>query len=132
MKEIPFGIRFLVFGILSTLVGLHHRWLTHSRFEECPKTECPPLSIVDNCNSWRYPERSYMESLQKLHREVFLFLVIFLIPDWAMAIQQGLLDIQQYFENRNQPETYRESYRKLSDEEIEGTPTFSLIQETQI
>lgn len=66
--------------------------------EDCPKQECPPLSVIDHANSWRYPERSYMEILQVMHLEAFLTWWSIIIPDWTKLPRYLMRKITQLFE----------------------------------
>ena len=73
-----------------------------------------------------------MESLQVMHRNLFFTLAFLLIPDWPKTLQTGLRDVRQYFANMEQEPEYRETYRMLTPEEMEGKPTFQLMDELNL
>ena len=126
-------IRLPVFLVLTTLLIIHHHWVSTYKFVDCPKEKggCPPITVLDNCNEWKYPERTKMESIQLGSRQIFTAAVVILLCDAHIQIPQGWRKLRQYFETTKKPQTeYRESYRLLTNEELEGT--FTVITETQM
>ena len=67
-----------------------------------------------------------------MHRNLFFSLAFFLIPDWPKTLRTGLRDFRQYFDQMEQETEYRETYRMLTPEEMEGTPTFQLMDELNL
>ena len=117
----PFWVRFPLWLALSISLAINHWYLTHKRFPQCPKEECPPLSIFDNCNKWRYPEKAQMERLQQGHRELWALSIILLIPDWAVnAIQ--LYQIRQEKMRKKESDPKYQYTRKTKDEIKKSKP----------
>ena len=97
ISSYPSWVRYPLWICLTFALIQNHWYLSHIRFPKCPKTECPPLSIFDNCNKWRYPEKAQMERLQQGHRELFGVSLILLVPDWAKKLIKMYEQLRQNF-----------------------------------
>ena len=121
IQEKPYWLRLLVYIILSTIWGLHLRWCQKLFLEHCSLEDCPPLPMFRfNANRWKYPERAYMESIQKMHLEGFIRLWTFLIPECSFEFKEAYRVVRQYFGSFAQVSV--EPERMMTNQEVDRIP----------
>ena len=91
----PFWVRLSLMVIGTVLCAFYHYVMTHWRFQDCPKEECPSLSVFDNTNNWRLKEKPYVTHQQAMTLEVWIWLWVILIPEWRQLLRKLAKTIQK-------------------------------------
>ena len=99
ISRLPFVVRIIMFIITTGSIVLYHHMVFHWLPWDCPKEMCPALSISDNTNKWRFPERPYAAHQQAIALEAFIWSWRILIPDWRQLLRRAAKFIYNKLEN---------------------------------
>ena len=97
IEKLPFLVRLFLVVVSACLCSFYHYAMSHWGFKDCPKELCPDLSIFDNTNSWRFPERTYITHHQTMALEAWIWSVVILIPEWRNVFKKLVQKIQHGF-----------------------------------
>ena len=121
IHSLPFWIRLAMYAVTSIILGLHLRWCQKQFLHYCSIEDCPALpSFRFNANRWKYPYRAYMESLQRMHLELYIRTWTFLIPECHTEIDEAATKLRHYFEEITQVQV--EAERNLTNWEVDHIP----------